>query len=60
VKCRLLPEDLITSPDIGTNSVASRERNDLRPEDIQSALSSSLVFSPDTGPTPSNIAVIES
>jgi hypothetical protein len=26
VKCRLLPEDLITSPDIGTNSVASREK----------------------------------
>ena len=35
VKCRLLPKDLIMSPDIGTNSVASRERNELLPKGLK-------------------------
>jgi hypothetical protein len=33
VKSRLLPEDSLTSADIGISSTVSRERNELLPED---------------------------
>jgi hypothetical protein len=33
MKGRLLPEDSVTLADIGISSVASRERNELLPED---------------------------